>query len=36
MDLPRPGPEEVFPRHRGEGRLDPRVPDAKCHFLRQA
>src|SRR6266403_6098664 len=22
--------------HRGEGRLDPRVPDAKCHFLRQA
>ena len=36
MDLPRSGPEEVFPRHRGEGRLDPRVPDAKCHFLRQA
>ena len=36
MDLPRPGPEEVFPRGRGEGRLDPRVPDAKCHFLRQA
>jgi hypothetical protein len=27
-DLPRPGPEEVFPRYRGEGRLDPRVPDA--------
>ena len=27
-NLPRPGPEEVFPRHRGEGRLDPRVPDA--------
>ena len=26
-NLPRPGPEEVFPRHR-EGRLDPRVPDA--------
>jgi hypothetical protein len=22
-NLPRPGPEEVFPRHRGEGRLDP-------------
>ena len=33
-DLPRPGPEEVFPRHRGEGRLDPRVPDATgCHDL---
>jgi hypothetical protein len=27
-DLPRPGPEKVFPRYRGEGRLDPRVPDA--------
>jgi hypothetical protein len=23
--ISRPGPEEVFPRHRGEGRLDPRV-----------
>jgi hypothetical protein len=33
-DLPRPGPQEVFPRHRGEGRLDPRVPDATgCHDL---
>jgi len=33
-NLPRPGPEEVFPRHRGEGRLDPRVPDATgCHDL---
>ena len=33
-NLPRPGPEEVFPRHRGEGRLDPRVPDATgCYDL---
>jgi hypothetical protein len=33
-NLPRPGPEEVFPRHRGEGRLDPKVPDATgCHDL---
>src|ERR1700736_4185419 len=32
--LKRPGPEEVFPRHRGEGRLDPRVPDATgWHYL---
>src|SRR5271165_292372 len=27
-DLSRPGSEEVLPRHRGEGRLDPRVPEA--------
>ena len=33
-DLPGPGPEEVFPRHRGEGCLDPRVADATgCHNL---
>ena len=33
-DLPRPGPQKVFPRDHGEGRLDPRVPDATgCHDL---
>jgi hypothetical protein len=30
-DLPRPGPQKVFPRDHGEGRLDPRVPER--HWL---